>query len=145
MKILLLIICLFFNGCTLFRQETTKESNTVLKNDIVLKGDVAGMPVNLKVSHTGKSQTTEEEKKDTSSPATEEGFGFLSNLVMLLIGGGGAGFIVKKMKDGMIKRMSEGVDSFLEEDPKAGEKLKNHLGRKMDRSDKELIKKVKQK
>ena len=45
----------------------------------------------------------------------------------------------------MIGRLTQGVDSFLEEDPKAGEKLKSHLSKKLDRADKELIKKVKTK
>lgn len=137
------LIAFSISSCSLIREEEKKESNTIQKNDISLKGDVGGVPVNLKLIHSGKSQTIEESSKDTSSPAIETGSSLITNLLMILAGGGAGGFILKNMRNKMLGRMAQGIEEFSKEDPKAAEKLKTHLSRRMDSSDKEIIKKVK--
>lgn len=147
---LLLLLCC---SCSIVREDTKSSENTqsqtIIKNDVILEGEVAGMPVKLKIKHTGteqtKSDTTKEESKDTSSPAADSGMGWVGNLLLVLLGGGGIGAVINKVKNGTIARISQGIDSYIEEDAKAGEKLKSHLSKKMDRSDKNLIKKVKDK
>jgi hypothetical protein len=147
----LLLIC--FTGCSIFRTETQSEekqqSHTIIDNNIEIEGVAAGVPFRARIVHTGKSDTTgtkeTQETKDISSPAAESGMGWVGNLLLILLGGGGVGAIINKVKNGTIARITQGVDAFMEENAKAGEQLKNHLSKKMDRSDKDLVKKVKKK
>lgn len=156
MKLLLLpivlLICLC--GCETVRtntvseevkQEVTKETT---KNDIFLDGEVAGVPVHLTLKQKGTTDTKSEERKEEKKEEVtqvpiESNFGWLSSLLMILGGGGIGGFAIKQLKDGMIKRMSNGIQSFLDENKKTGESLKTHLSRKMNDSDKRKIRRIK--
>lgn len=140
-----------FSGCTLFRTETNssevKKEETVISNDVVLEGVAAGVPFKATIKHKGRSDTNsntdKQETKDTSSPATNDLFGYIIGIVL---GGGVGGFAIKTLKDRMIKRMTEGVQEYIDNSPeKEAEKLKTHLSKKLDRSDKNLIKKIKNK
>lgn len=127
------------------KQEVTKE---ITKNDVFLDGEVAGVPVHLTLKQKGSTDTKSEEKKEEKKEEVtqvplESNFGWLTNLLMILGGGGIGGFAIKQLKDGMIKRMSNGIQSFLDENKKTGESLKTHLSRKMNDSDKKKIRKIK--
>jgi len=142
----ILLICIILCGCETSRvtTEATQATKEVARQELILTGEVAGMPVNLTAK--AKSDTITQTKTDTKEVTevpVEASMGWLSNLLMILLGGGAGGFAIKQLKDGMIKRMSDGIQSFLDEDKKTGESLKTHLSRKMNDTDKKKIKQLK--
>lgn len=150
--ILISIILLCLTGCqtSCVRTDTTateqQQQKTLIENDVELEGEAAGVPFRAKIVHTGKqttdTETKRQETKETSSPAAS---GLMGYIISIIAGGGLGGFAIKTLKDKMIRRVTEGIDNFIEEDAQAGEKLKGHLSKKLDTSDKALIKKVKRK
>jgi hypothetical protein len=143
--ILIFLLLIVLSSCGLWREDSSSESKTqeIAVNDIELVGDVAGMPVNLNLKHKGTKETqqTTQETKESSSPAGESIIGYL---VTLMLGGGVAGFAIKKLKDGTIKRIVNGIESFKQEAPaETTEALHSHLSKKLDSGDKSLVKKLK--
>jgi hypothetical protein len=162
--LIIFVLAISISACSLFREEVkqevkkeeVKQEIKVTTDKATIKGTVTipglgPVPVDVTISQSGKEETKSKSEvkeetigtKDTSSPAAETGFGWFQSFIILLLGGGGVGAVINKIKNNTISRITEGVDSFLEEDPKAGNVLKTHLSKKLDRADKELIKKVK--
>ena len=154
MRYILILFCLFgVSGCVLVRKETQEQTQTVEKekivnlNDVILEGTISGVPVKLKLKHVGsvEGQKSTDQKTDknesTSSPALEESGSILGYIISSLMGGGVGAYAIKKLNDGMIQRMSNGIQSYLDE-AEDGELLKTHLSRKMDSSDKAKIKNI---
>lgn len=160
----MILVVLSISGCSLWRTETQQEvKKEEIKQEVKVTSDKATIkgtvtipglgpvPVDVVITQSGKEESKskteiKEDSKETSessSPAAQQGFGWMQSFIILLLGGGGVGAVINKLKNNTISRITEGVDSFLEEDPKAGDVLKTHLSKKLDRGDKALIKKVK--
>lgn len=137
-------------GCTLAssRQEESSKKQIAQKNDVELVGDVAGLPVNIKIEHTGTQQeeSQTDATKQISSPAAESGLGLILSLILGLTTGG-IGYAIKgKMSGTLIRKLVQGIECIKQEAPAAKEMIHQKLrDQGLTDSEKTHIKKVKKK
>lgn len=148
------LVCLFLLcSCETTRtntvsQEVTKEiTKETTKNDVFLTGEVAGVPVHLTLKQKGTTDTKSEEKKEEKKEEVvevplESNFGWLPELIAGLFGGGTILALIKKI---MVYKGTLGhLVTTIEDAPEATKrKILPELSRRMDRKNKDLIKKIK--
>jgi hypothetical protein len=141
----ILIICLFLCGCETSRTttEATQATKEVARQEITLVGEVAGMPISLTAKAKSDTITqTKTDSKETTEVPVEASMGWLPELIAGLFGGGTILALIKKI---MTYKATLGhIVGTIEDQPdKIKKSILPQLSRKMDRKNKDLIKKMK--
>ena len=153
--VLFAAILYFLTGCSSSRTEEKKQVEQERTSYVVPPleigtpvGPVSVAPFKLEVDRRKtSSETTKEEVQTQPSPQVVQSVG--GGLLTALLGGTGWGaallaFLSRNRAVGALKACADGIESFKQEaDEKEVTHLQAHLSRRMDKSHKDLIRKVK--